>query len=40
VEVEKRDVKEEVSDCGSNSNPSEDNFELDEMYEDLYLLSK
>lgn len=36
VEIEKRDIPEEDSSCGSNSNPSEDNFDPDEIYEKVY----
>jgi len=33
VEIEKRDIPEEdSSDAGSNSNPSDDNFDPDEIY--------
>lgn len=36
VEVEKRDESENVSSDGSNSNPSDDNFEAEEVYRDVY----
>ena len=39
VEIEQRDIQEEnSSDEGSCSNPSEGNFEPDEIYENVYCL--
>ena len=41
VEIEKRDIPEEhSSDAGSNSDPSDDNFDENEIYEKVYQLSK
>ncbi len=41
MEIEQRDISEEGSDSeGSASNPSEDNFDQDEMFEQVYCLEQ
>jgi hypothetical protein len=38
VEVEREDDPEDALSAGSSSNPSNDNFDLQEMYEQIYQL--